>query len=263
MIRRVVVAGCALVVVASTLACQSIAGLADFHPDGSGTSGSGGDGQGGDGRGGDGPGRGGSGGQSGDGGGQGGGGAAAPATSTTTTSTGGGCALGHLVIAEVRTRGPEDGNQDFFEILNATASTVTLTSAFRVDVRGEEAGAYDTRWQGDGGIILAPGARALIANNAANNPLGGATADARYQDGIRDGASVVLYEGDAVVDAVCFTCEAASLDGFICEGAPFERPASCAADGDTSVQRGADGCGDTDDNARDLVEAPSTPQGNG
>jgi hypothetical protein len=251
----------------SAIACQNIAGLGEFTPQGDDVASTTGEGGGDRGGGGNGEGgRGATGGGSGDGG---SGGEPSPTSSSTvtstTTSTGGGCTLDHLVISEVRTRGPDGGNQDFIEIFNATTAPITLGADHHIDARGEDSGNYGERWRGDGTITIPAGGRALLANEEDDNPLGGAEPDDVYQSGIPDGASVVLYEGETVVDAVCFTCEGQLDEDYVCEGTPLSRGATCGDDGDASVQRrpegGVDSCTDTDENATDLDEGPSTPEG--
>lgn len=243
------------------LGCQSIAGLGDFAPDDDGSTSSGPSGGGGAGgapsTGGSGPGT----------------TSSTSSTSSTTTSTstatGEACLADHLLLAEIRTRGPADGNQDFVEILNPTTATVTLDAEWRLEVRGEGAANYAARWTGNGTLSVGPGERVLLANSSEPNPLGGSTADAFYGSGISDGASVVLYQGATVIDAMCFLCDEAALDGgFVCEGSPLMRVAGCSAPGDRSVRRrsvaGVEGCADTDASTADLEEAePSTPQGLG
>ncbi len=252
------------------LACQSIAGLGDFQLEGAGGATTTGAAGGAGGRAGpsshaSSSGAGGSGGAGGAGG-DAGTTASVASSSASTSSGGGGCTLDHLVLSEVRTRGPDDGNQDFVEIFNPTDSAVTLTADFHIDARGESSGSYGTRWTGDGSIVVPAGGRALLVNDAGDNPLGGATPDGFYASGIPDGASVVLYQGGQVLDAVCFTCAEGALGAeYLCEGSPYSRDASCAMPGDRSVQRrakgGVDGCADTEDNAVDLTEVPSTPAG--
>lgn len=275
---RWVAATCgAIALLTSAIACQSLAGLADFQPQ----SGGGGEGAAGPGDGGGSPssqattGTGGSPGV----GGEGGSGAGSTASgggtsSTTTTSSGGGsggggagCDVDHLVISEVRTRGPDDGNQDFIELFNPTSTAVELTADFHVDARGEDAQSYgDPRWSGDGTIVIQPGKHVLLTNDAGDNPIGGATPDDVYHSGIPDGASVVLYQGTSVLDAVCFTCKTTSLGvDYVCERPELTRSSACSVAGDASVQRNragtVDGCADTDDNSADLSEGPSTPAG--
>jgi hypothetical protein len=252
----------------TVVGCQAIAGLGDFAPDdGGGAAG--------------GPGEGGGGASASAGGaapgattavtGASAGTGATSSTGSTSTGSGpGGCGPDHLLVAEVRTRGPGDGNQDFIELLNPTDRTIVLDGSYRVVVRGEGASGYTDRWTGDGSLSIGPGERLLLANAQDDNPLGDATPDAVYGSGISDGASVVLHRGDAVVDAVCFVCgEGAALgDGYVCEGAPLVRPPACDEAGDRSVQRrsaaGVDGCADSDDNSADLEDAsPSTPSGLG
>jgi hypothetical protein len=262
-------ATCALALGAGLAACQAVAGLGDFAPDDGATTGSGRGGAGGDSS------------SSADGGAPGDGGAtvASTASSTSTgstsiatatatsTSTGGGCAVDHVVISEVRTRGPDGGNQDFIELFNPTDATVVLGAEWSVIARGEEADNYAARWAGAPVLTLGPGQHALLANDERVNPLGGAVPDALYDPGVPDGASVVLMRGEEVVDAVCFVCKLEELPGdFECEGQPLTREPGCQTAPDRSIQRrsasGVPGCADTDDSAADLEDVePSTPTG--
>jgi len=271
--RGFAVAASVGVTLLAAVACQSIAGLSDFQPRGSA---------------GGGPGEGGAStpapsSQASGGGGSGDGGAGSPASSSASTSTstssvatssstssGSGCNLDHLVISEVRTRGPVDGNEDFVEILNPTAATVTLSPDFHIDVRGEDNASYLPRWTaGEDGqelIVIPPGKRALLVNTAGLGAIGGATPDNTYGTGIRDGGSIALLQGETVIDAVCFTCQRSALKvDSGCERPVFGRAPACTEPGNTSVQRkpsgGVDGCADTNDNAADLVEAAATPSG--
>lgn len=264
-------AACALALATGLAACQAVAGLGDFAPDDGATTGSG---------------RGGAGGESSssaDGGAPGDGGATSGSTASSTstvttssttvtstatsTSTGGGCAVDHVVISEVRTRGPDGGNQDFIELWNPTEATVVLDAGWSVIARGEEADNYAPRWEGDPVLTLGPGEHALLANDEPVNPLGSAVPDALYDPGVPDGASVVLMRGEEVVDAVCFVCVREQLAGtFVCEGQPLAREAGCQTAPDRSIQRraagGVPGCADTDDSATDLEDVePSTPTG--
>ncbi len=264
--RGVAVLGAIAAMLGAAMGCQAVAGLGDFTPDDDGATTSSG--------------RGGAGGEAaasaqggapGDGGGTTGsststGSTANTATVTSTsTSTGSGCGVDHVVISEVRTRGPEGGNQDFIELFNPTDATVVLDTRWRLDSRGEESATYTPRWTGDPQLTIGPGEHVLLANEEPGNPLGGATADALYNSGVPDGASVVLYRDDAVVDAVCFVCVLGELPAdFECEGEPLSRDAGCQTGGDRSVNRraagGVAGCADTDVNAADLEDLePSTP----
>ena len=255
---RWVVAIAALAGIASLLGCQSIAGLGDFAPDDDGGPASTGP-----------SGGGGAGGASSSGGGDPATTGSSSTTSTTTTSTGTGegCFADHLLLAEVRTRGPAGGNADFVEILNPTDRTITLDASWHLDVRGETAMTYITRWTGDGSLSVGPGQRVLLVNEAEPNSVGGATPDGFYDQGISDGAGILLLQGETVVDAVCFLCAEGALDGeFVCEGDPLVRAGGCGDAVDRSVRRrsvaGVEGCADTGSNATDLEEAePSTPQG--
>lgn len=263
MTRTIAAALATVALAGGVVACQSIAGLGDFVPDDDGGSPSSGPAGGGGGAGGSAP--------SAGGGDPGSTASSSSVTTTTTSSTGTGeaCAPGHLLLAEIRTRGPDDGNQDFVEILNPTGETIVLDASWRLEVQGETTESYGVRWTGDGTLSMGPGDRLLLANSSSPNPLGGATADALYGEGIRDGASVVLYRGSTVVDALCFLCDRSSFTGeAVCEGAPLMRVAGCSEPGDRSVRRrsvaGVEGCADTGDNAADLEEVePSTPQGLG
>jgi hypothetical protein len=93
---------------------------------------------------------------------------------------------------------------------------------------------------------------------------GSVAGDATLASGITDEASVVVKNGGAVVDAVCFNCGGSTFSTHVCEGS-LATKVGCDNNVDKSVERKPGGlmgnCIDTQNNASDLAEvSPSNPQ---
>jgi hypothetical protein len=176
------------------------------------------------------------------------------------------------VLSQVQTRGSNGGNDEFVEIYNPTSAPVVLDTSWTVKGRSAVGGTASCatslpgeRFAGAGQTIPAYG-HILFANNSSPGYDGTTAADATYTIGIPDAASLVLYHGTNVVDALCFfydsTTEGA-LTGcsvpYVCEGTPIQNPHdnTTDTDKDASLERkpgGAAGNGQsTDDNAADFV----------
>lgn len=206
-----------------------------------------------------------------------GGGAAAdagPSTSTGARGAGGGggdgggapgCALDHLVIGEVRTRGVSGGNDEFVELYNPLPTPVTLDETWTLAYRRMDApGEFELRWTGSGAEIPA-GGHFLIAGLAYEQLPPG---DGALSSGIGDAAALQLRQGGARVDALCFYAmgTAPAFAAGDCEGDPAENPHddTSGTNANASLERkpgGASGsCVDTDHNDADfLPREPSTP----
>jgi hypothetical protein len=121
-----------------------------------------------------------------------------------------------------------------------------------------------TRFNGAGQMIPAHG-HLLYANVTAPGYNGPTAADATYTIGIPDAASLVLYHGSDVADALCFYYDTATQTAlttcsvaYICEGAAIQNPHDNTTDTDTdaSLERRPGGAAgneqDTDDNMADF-----------
>lgn len=173
-----------------------------------------------------------------------------------------GCELDHLVVSEVRSRGPEGGNDDFIEIHNPTSASVTLDANWKVKARSTSAQKYTDAFTGSG-QVLAAGGYFLIVNKDGlySGPKGNAQMDA----GINDAGSIVIDRAGATIDAVCYYFNAGnkavlSGPGYTCEGEPVDNTvhaSSTTGNIDASFERKA--CTDSGDNGADFTNiAPST-----
>jgi hypothetical protein len=216
------------------------------------------------------------------GGGQGGATTTTTTTTSTTSSTGGAgpggggpggggqgpCALGHLVISEVRTRGTGGASDEFVELYNGTNAAVTLDATWVLEGRSTDSGTYTKRWAGKGDAIPAWGHFLITGSSYAQSP----AKDDGLASGIKDASSVKLTHNGQIVDAVCFGFDAKTLGafaGYDCEGTPannlpHDDGAGGLSDSDASLERlpgGVDGnCTDTGDSAADFgSRAPATP----
>lgn len=188
------------------------------------------------------------------------------------------CGEYQLVLSEIRTRGPDGGNDEILEIYNPLGFPVVLDSSFKIAGRNENAaGSYQDKWSVPANQTVTIGARRhyLIVGSAYG---GGVAGNATASAGTTDMASVVLYRGTTVLgagttvlDAVCFYCGATNpfaSSNHICEGTAFQKAATISACGnnlDQSIERkpgGAAGNGqDSNDSANDwAVVSPSNPQ---
>ena len=198
------------------------------------------------------------------------GGSADGGTTDGGSADGGPCLLTHLVISEIRSRGLGGANDEFLELYNPTAASVTLDNTWKIDGRSDSATSYTTRWTGTGKTIPAHGHFLITGTTYAQTPAG----DEGLMSGITDATSVVLKHGSGVVDAVCYGYSPSTLAAFnatyICAGTPVSNlPHNNSSVGmsnsDVSLERkpgGAAGnCTDSGDNASDFgVNAPATPQ---
>lgn len=192
------------------------------------------------------------------------GGVSGSGSSAQATSGGGVCSLGHLVINEIRSRGPGGATDEFIVLWNPTAAPVALDSSWTIEARKAVGSTYTARWTGTGKAIAAHG-YFLIANSTGYTQ--SPTADEALTSGITDTSSVRLAHAGAPVDAVCYYATGSSpavYDGtFTCEGtpvsnAPHSDGGGAGSDADASIKRKP--CTDTEDNAADFVpQMPATP----
>jgi hypothetical protein len=184
-----------------------------------------------------------------------------------------GLACDHVVLSEIRSRGPGGASDEFVELYNPTSQPVTLDNTWKLEVRSATAASYSTRFTGAGQVIPAHGH--FLLNGSAY--AGAVTPDAKLSSGITDAASVRLSHGGAVVDAVCYQYNATTLaaltdpaKAYSCRGTPVSNlphndGSSVASNSDASLERkpgGAAGnAGDTGDSATDWQSLkPSAPQ---
>ena len=159
-----------------------------------------------------------------------------------------------VVISEFRFRGPAGGNDEFVELVNASAVPVNI-GGWKLD-GCNTTGFVSTRATVPAGTTLLAGEHYLFTNSAAAGYSGSVPGDTNYSTGVVDGGGVkLLTAGAAIVDAA---------------GITTAQPASCregagiASLGTPNVDRSfgrVGGTQDTDDNAADfLSRTPSEPQ---
>lgn len=207
---------------------------------------------------------------------------ATTASSSTSTSTsastsasagagggGAGCALDHVVISEIRSRGPAGAADELVELYNPTASDVTLDATWKLEGRSVSGASYTARWKGTGKVLPAHGHFLIVGTAYAQSP----AADETLGSGVTDATSLRLTSNGATVDAVCYGYDATTLAAFdatfTCEGTPVDNTphddkSTAASNVDVSIERkpgGAAGnCTDTGDSASDFATAsPATP----
>jgi len=169
---------------------------------------------------------------------------------------------GVLLFSEIRTRGPGSASNEIIELYNPGNADVTLSSAWVIEWRPEGSTSYGVppKFTGSGQVVP-PGRHFLIGGSAYVGP---PTADFTLAVGISDDGSLVLKNGAAVVDAVCFGCGADVFTDHICEGTMAVKM-GCSSNIDKSIERkpGAalGNCVDTQDNGLDFAEiTPSIPE---
>jgi hypothetical protein len=195
----------------------------------------------------------------------------ATTTSSTTTSSAPACPVGHLLISEIRTRGPKGASDEFLELFNPTDSTITLDGHWTIEAQTLGSGyQYTTHWTGQG-LPIGPRRHFLIVGSAFGD---GILPDAHLSVGLTDAAGVrLLFDGTAV-DAICFyqANDPLSATGFakiwpdpyLCEGLPVGNPHNANETTDASLERRPGGlagnCTDTNSNLDDWVaQSPSSP----
>ncbi|MGZ3450025.1 MAG: lamin tail domain-containing protein [Polyangiales bacterium] len=174
------------------------------------------------------------------------------------------CAVNHLVISEVKSRGASGANDEFVEIYNPTAASVTFDNTWTISARSNTASSYGVRYTGTGVVILSHGHLLVAGSSYA----GSVTKDGSLSSGITDASSVVLYKSGVAIDAICFGFDAATktavtASGYVCEGSPATNPhdntTSAASNSDKSLERNPN-YSDTDANDIDFtISTPSTP----
>ncbi len=206
---------------------------------------------------------------------------AASSSSSTTTSTsagsGGGlqpCDIGHMVISEVRTRGPNGAADEFVELYNPTDAPIKLDGSWTLEaltLSSSPTGAYGQHWTGKG-LTIYPHGHFLIVGSGFGD---GIPYDDKLAVGLTDAASLRLLQNSTSVDALCYynADDVGSASGFLnvlvydCEGIAVGNPHNDtnATNTDSSLERKPGGtagnCTDTDSNFDDFIsQAPSTPE---
>ena len=194
--------------------------------------------------------------------------ASSTAASSGTGGTTAACEIPHLLISEVRTRGPGGADDEFVELFNPTGSDVLLDPTWTL--QGRKAGittTYSAHWTASFQTIPAHGYLLLAGSGYTQLP----TPDDNLSLGLTDAAGLTLQAGFVAVDSLCFYNDAvtqAYLQNFLftCEGTPVlnAHDDSDGTDTDTSLERrksgGVDDCTDTNNNAFDFVlQSPATP----
>ncbi len=194
---------------------------------------------------------------------------AGPSASSTTSSSGAGggaatCSIGHLVMSEIRSRGPEGSTDEFIALFNATDAAVTLDGTWQITQRPASDSSYSVCWTGNGESVPAWGHYLIAGHSYKQTP----TPDDTETLGIADAASLVLSHAGTTVDVVCYYYGSDPFNGtYTCEGTPAVNPHddTSSTDSDASLARkpgGAGGnCTDTGDNAGDFItQTPATPE---
>ncbi len=159
----------------------------------------------------------------------------------------------HLVISELRFRGPLGGNDEFIELYNPTGAAVNIGGWQVRRSSGCGVNTYSVATI-PAGVILDPGQHYLLAHNASS--IAG-IADQTYSSGVADdgGAALVTAAG-VMVDQVGLCASTAYR-----EGQALPALTQNADQGYERLPGGATSCYDTDDNTADFrLISPSQPQ---
>ena len=164
----------------------------------------------------------------------------------------------NVVISEFRTRGPAGANDEFVELYNLSAATVSIGGW---KIKGSSnAGAIGTRATVPTGTMLGPGCHFLLTNSSlSGGPFSGTpSGDQTYASGIADDGGVALtLPDDSIVDQVGMGAGSAFKEGTTL--------APLTTNTDRGYERkpgGIAGSGaDSDNNGNDFaLLAPSDPQ---
>jgi len=177
------------------------------------------------------------------------------------------CALGHLVISEIRSRGMGSAADEFIELYNAASSDVTLGSGWLIEGRSATAAAYSKRWQGSGKTIPRQGHYLIAGTKYLQLP----AEDDALTSSITDASSLRLTYLGATIDAVCYSFDALTASeledpSFTCEGTPttngpHDDTSSAQSNIDASLERRNQGCADSGVSATDFKAiSPAHPE---
>ncbi|MBI4672491.1 MAG: lamin tail domain-containing protein [Chloroflexi bacterium] len=161
----------------------------------------------------------------------------------------------HIVISEMRSRGPLGASDEFVELFNPTNATVDI-GGWKIRRSSSCGATLINMLTVDAGTSLAPGQHFLAAGSTSSNA---ALADKTYSAGIADSGGVAVTLGDdSVIDAVGMCATTTFVEG--------NALTPLAGTSEQSYERklgGAAGnCYDTDDNATDFLlnSGASNPQ---
>jgi hypothetical protein len=161
----------------------------------------------------------------------------------------------HIVISELRSRGPAGASDEFIELFNPTDSSVNIGN-WKV-LRSNSAGTTNLQVIITAGTILTSGQHYLVANGAAGGYSGSVAADQTYTVGFTDDGGIgLLLPNNTIVDQVGM-----SAGSTFKEGTTLTPMTAAQGTAGNSYKRASSGCQDTDNNAADFtLSTPSDPQ---
>ena len=177
------------------------------------------------------------------------------------------CALNHLVISQIQSRGANGGSDEWIDLYNPSSAAVILDATWALAARSNSGASFTARWAGSGKSLPAHG-HFLIAGTAYP---GAPVKDDALSSGITDATALRLTHAGVTVDEVCYAYSAATTmalegAGYACPGTPVQNPHddTTATDTAESLERkpgGAAGnCTDTGDPSADFkTTSPSAP----
>jgi hypothetical protein len=177
-----------------------------------------------------------------------------------------------LVISQIRSRGAGGASDEFVELYNAGASSVTLDNTWTLDGRSSTGSSFSGRWTGAGQLLPSHGHLLLGGSAYTQTP----PADAALSTGITDASALRLVHAGATVDVVCYAFDATSrgaltgdatygCPGTPADNSPHDNTTSAASNSDHSIERKPGGAGgngaSTGDNSVDFApDSPAVPR---
>jgi hypothetical protein len=168
------------------------------------------------------------------------------------------------VLSQVQTRGFSGGSDEFVEIYNPGSVAVTFDSTWVLKSRsavGTTCASNTTTSRFSGlGDVIPPHGHLLYANF--NGYSGAIAPDELYTNGIVDAASLMLYHGTTLVDALCFYYDTTTETNlttcstpYVCMGMPAKNPHdnTTGTDVNASLERKPGGSGGNTQNTYDNV----------